>query len=57
MHSNDLTLAAYMAGLCGHGIPSLTASVLTNESMQRAYTRGRRARNERAYKVSQALTL
>ncbi len=57
MHSNDLTLAAYMAGLCGHGIPSLTASVLTNESMQRAYARGRRARNERAHKVSQALTL
>jgi len=57
MYANDLTLAAYMAGLCGHGIPSLTGSVLTNEAMQRAYARGRRARNERAHKVSQALTL
>lgn len=57
MSANDLTLAAYMAGLCGHGIPSLTDSVLTNESMQRAYARGRRARNERAIKVSRALSI
>lgn len=57
MSANDLTLAAYIAGLCGHGIPSLSDSALTNESMQRAYARGRRARNDRARKVSQALTV